>query len=124
MKSLLTILLLSICSICFGQTSVNPYKKIADHNNLKGLSTGRIVRDSGTFYFDAFNRSKIEYHDNLLKQFQENQKFVNKQDSAYWQFVKDFLIANKVDLDRVSPYGDSLKVTPEGIFLKLKPKKK
>lgn len=111
MKTLITILLFSSV-VCFGQS---PYKQVADSG--KGKNVTITNQGDVVFQFDALNASKIIQHELAIK-------YAKKQDSLYWVLVREFLIANKVDFSRISDKGDSLKVTPNGVYLKLKPKQK
>ncbi len=93
MKQLLTLSLILISVACFGQ------KK---ENHL-------------SFKFDALNKAKIIEANNAAV-------YARKADSVKWKLVTDYLTVMKIDFAFISDKGDSLKVTPEGIELKLRTK--
>lgn len=101
MKPLLTQLLLSICSMAFGQL---PYKQVADQNK----------KEEPTFRFDALNAA-------IIKEDLNADRYKHNTDSAKWEVVRRMLQVNGINPQDVS---DSTRITPEGIFLKLKTKKK
>jgi len=90
--------------MAFGQS---PYKKIADQNKP----------EKPTIDFDALNGAIVQERELALKNFL-------KADSAMSVIVTRMLQVKKIDFTLISKNPDSTKVTPEGIFLKLKPKNK
>lgn len=103
----LTFILLIITFYGYAQSPVNPYKIVADQN--KKLEP--------TFRFDALNAAIIQEDINAGR-------YKHKTDSARREVILRMLKVNHVDFARISEHPDSLKITPEGIFLKLKPLKK
>ena len=99
-----------VCVIAFGQS---PYKQVADQNKKLVITPGWEVVIS----FDALNGAYIQ-------DAETSAKYAHRADSTKWAIVRTILQIKKVDLARISNNSDSTKVTPEGIFLKLKPKKK
>lgn len=106
-----TILFLFISTYSFGQgKSVNRYKYAVD-------SVKKVVSENNvSIPFDALNGAKIQEADNAMRYFL-------KTDSVKRAIVVQILQIKKIDFSRISEKGDSLKITPEGIFLKLKTKR-
>jgi len=99
MKTL--ILLLITSTICFAQS---PYKQVADQGK----------KEQPTFKFDDLNAAIVKERNVALRNFQ-------KADSAMQIIAIRMLNVHGIDPSTAS---DSTRITPEGIFLKLKPKKK
>ena len=103
MKILITILFICVSTLAFSQAP----KQITE------------------IKFDAYGKFAQNQHESLKAQAEHSVLSIQKQwqrvDSAYFQgFIVGQLLANGIDLKRISIKGDSLKITPEGIFFKLK----
>jgi hypothetical protein len=59
-----------------------------------------------------------------IKEASSAAKYARQTDSLKWVIVRSMLQLKEVDFSRISDKGDSLVVTPEGIFLKFKHPKK
>ena len=121
MKILPTLLLISFCSMAFGQS---PYKQIADSRNLKGLSTGEAVRTGNNFYVELSKGELL-----TIKQHEEDVKRNAPGIKAFFQ--RDSVYRNQFLPNTITPYimpGDTLEswkiVGEKRIQLIFKPKKK
>ena len=113
MKILLTLLLLSLYSFAFGQPSQNI--TVTDKIRLEQLGLLKKIP------FDALNGAQIQEANNAAK-------YAHKTDSVKWAIVRNMVSVlqskGEIDPSRISTNGDSLKITPQGMEMKFKPKKK
>jgi len=111
MKTLFTLIAISICSIGFGQVPIT----VTDEVKLEQLGLLKKIP------FDALNGAQIQEADNAAK-------YAHKTDSIKWVIVRSMvaILQAKGEIDplRISTNGDSLKITPQGMEMKFKPKKK
>lgn len=88
------------------------------------LALGVIVCSAQTapkkIQFSKYETFKQQEHDLTIKDRERLQKHFYHQDSLYSVFIWQIITANGVDPKKVSANGDSLKITKEGIELKLK----
>ena len=85
------------------------------------LSATCYAQEKKSLVFSAYESREVKEFENIQK---ELAKLFRQQDSLKITFLKKYLIANNVDLTRVSDHKDSLKISDKGIELILKPIKK
>lgn len=76
-----------------------------------------------TLVFSAFEKREQQEFEQATKQIQLIVKQYQKLDSIHGIFLQKYLIANGIDLTRISNHPDSIKIDQTGIKLILKPKK-
>jgi len=105
MKTLFTIVLIAIAAqLSFAQSKTD--------------SLSRKVKLS------AYEHKKVVDHKAYEEKVSELAKEVQKESQTYMVFLGELFEANNIPTNRVSLHPDSLKKTPEGFELKLKPYKK
>lgn len=113
MKLTILFMLVSVCA--FGQPSQKP-KEASTVIGCAGCDL-KLLENRFSVPFDALNGAQIQEAENAAK-------YAHKTDSVKWVLVRGILQVSKVDFSRISDKGDSLQITPQGIVLKLRLRKK
>ncbi len=118
----LTLIFISISAACLGQSPKKEAKN--DTYLVSEISIDGKEQISRKITFSKGEAlSEKEYRDYVL---QTNPiiRQRHQRDSSRFNFLRVLIQAEGIDLSRVSPHPDSLKITDKEILLILKPKKK
>lgn len=124
MKTLFVLILCFVTINCFSQSgkkSGASEKVRVDTARLATANTAPLRFTAGesissksmVIYFDLLNAAYIKEADKAAK-------YAHQTDSIKWAIVRNILTVSQIDFTRISQNGDSLKVTSEGVFLKLR----
>lgn len=110
MKTTSFLILLFLSITAFGQSPSKDLK--SDQSQFQ--HTVFTQKEGVSFInFDLLNAAYV-------KEAEKAAKYAHQTDSIKWAIVRNILTVAQIDFTRISQNGDSLKVTSEGVFLKLR----